>query len=132
MSRVRLAGVPDEVQTGVISVAGVEVPVVEPRWFDERQCCGVVLRYLAGESQGQPGDYTGCAAYCERLCRRQGGGALCAFHEPDEAAVWRKAAGWRLLVMADGSTAVTPAGSALRMAADLDAMVVGVAMEVKG
>lgn len=120
-----LPGVPSVAQVGVLEVAGVAVPVVELARFDERQCCGVVLRFLAHELPGVPGDYETCPAYRRRLCSMQGGGAVCAFHEPDNAPVWRKAAGWRLLEDADGYTCVTPARSALEIAQSLGARIVG-------
>ncbi len=120
-----LPGVPSVAQVGVLELAGVAVPVVELARFDERQCCGRVLRFLAHELAGVPGDYETCPAYRRRLCSMQGGGALCAFHEPDNAPVWRKAAGWRLLEDADGYTCVTPARSALEIAQSLGARIVG-------
>ncbi len=120
-----LPGVPSVAQVAVLELAGVAVPVVELARFDERQCCGRVLRYLAGELDGAPGDYETCSAYRRRSCSMQGGGVLCAFHEPDGAPVWRKAAGWRLLEDADGATCVTPARSALEIAQSLGARIVG-------
>lgn len=120
-----LPGVPSVAQVGVLEVAGVAVPVVELARFDERQCCGRVLRFLAHELPGVPGDYETCPAYRRRLCSMQGGGAVCAFHEPDNSPVWRKAAGWRLLEDADGYTCVTPARSALEIAQSLGARIVG-------
>ena len=120
-----LPGVPSVAQVGVLEMAGVAVPVVELARFDERQCCGRVLRYLAHELAGVPEDYTDCPAYRRRSCSMQGGGAVCAFHEPDNAPVWRKAAGWRLLEDADGYTCVTPARSALEIAQSLGARIVG-------
>lgn len=126
MSAVALPGVPTVQQVGVVNVQGLgQVPVVDMPRFDERQCCERVLRYLAGELQGVPGDYETCPAYKRRQCSMQGGGALCAFHEPDGAPVWRKAAYWRLLEESDGSTCVTPAKSALEIAAALGAVIVG-------
>lgn len=129
MSGVALPGVPVVEQVGVLNVAGLgQIPVVDMPRFDERQCCAQVLRYLAGELQGQPDDYMGCAAYRGRLCAMQGGGALCAFHEPDGAPIWRKAAHWRLLEEPDGNTFVTPARSALDMAQAFDARIIGAAL----
>ena len=120
-----LPGVPSVAQVGVLEMAGVAVPVVELARFDERQCCGVVLRFLAHELAGVPGDYETCPAYRRRLCSMQGGGAVCAFHEPDNAPVWRKAAGGRLLEDAAGYACVTPARSALEIAQSLGARIVG-------
>lgn len=126
MSAVALPGVPVVEQVGVLNVAGLgQIPLVDMPRFDERQCCGYVLRYLAGELEGQPADYMACKAYKGRLCKMQGGGAVCAFHEPDGAAIWRRAANWRLLVQPDGSTCVTPARSALEIARSLGARIVG-------
>jgi len=120
-----LPGVPSVAQIGVLDFGGVPVPIVDMPRFDERQCCGRVLRYLAHELAGVPEDYTDCPAYRRRSCSMQGGGAVCAFHEPDNAPVWRKAAGWRLLEDADGYTCVTPARSALEIAQSLGARIVG-------
>ena len=121
-----LPGVPSVAQIGVVEVPGIgSVPVVDMPRFDERATCGVVLRFLAHELAGVPSDYTDCPAYRNRLCRRAGGGAVCAFHEPDNAPVWRKAAGWRLLEDPDGYTCVTPARSALEVAQSLGARIVG-------
>jgi hypothetical protein len=106
----------------VLDFAGMTIPVVDMRRFDERQTCGRVLRYLAGELQGAPSDYQTCAQYRAQRCTR---GGLCAFHEADNAAIWRRAAQWRLLVQPDGSEAVTPATSALEIARDLGARIVG-------
>ncbi len=47
-----LPGVPSVAQVGVLDLAGVAVPVVELARFDERQCCGRVLRFLAHELAG--------------------------------------------------------------------------------
>jgi len=52
-----LPGVPSVAQIGVLDVGGVAVPIVDMPRFDERQTCGVVLRYLAHELAGVPGDY---------------------------------------------------------------------------
>lgn len=133
MNAIPLPGIPTVEQVGVVNVEGLgQIPVVDMPRFDERQCCGRVLRFLAGELQGQPEDYEPCAAYQRRLCSMQGGGALCAFHEPDGAPVWRRAAGWRLLELPDGSTAATPAKSVLEIARDLGAVIVGaVPVEVR-
>lgn len=122
---IHIHGVPDVAQVGVLDLDGISVPVVEMAMLDERTGCASVLRYQAGELQGVPGDYTGCPAYSGRLCRMQGGGALCAFHEPDSAPIWRKAQRWRLLEWPDGKTAVTLAHSALEIASDCGARVVG-------
>lgn len=121
-----LPGVPSVAQTGVLEVPGIgPVPVVDMARFDERATCAAVLRYLAHELAGVPGDYETCPAYARRLCKMQGGGAVCAFHEPDNAPVWRRAAGWRLLEEPDGSTCVTPARTALEIAQSLGARIVG-------
>lgn len=121
-----LPGVPSVAQIGVVELVGFgSIPVVELARFDERATCDVVLRYLAHELAGVPSDYTDCQAYKARLCSMQGGGAVCAFHEPDNAQVWRKAAGWRLLVEPDGNTCVTPARTALEIAQSLGARIVG-------
>lgn len=128
MNAVALPGVPTVAQVGVVNVEGLgQVPVIDMQRFDERQTCGRALRYLAGELQGEPGDYTDCAQYRGRRCTR---GGLCVFHEPDGAKVWQRAAQWRLLELPDGSEAVTPARSALEIAGDLGARIVGAVLEV--
>jgi hypothetical protein len=110
------------VQAGVINFAGAAIPVVEMRWFDERETCRRALRFLAGDIDGAPSDYQTCAQYRGRACAR---GGLCLFHEADDAAIWRKASTWRLLVQPDGSMTVTPARFALEIAAGLGARIVG-------
>lgn len=123
MTVTTLPGIPSTVQAGVLNVEGLgQIPVVDMPRFDERQTCGRVLRYLAGELEGQPTEYTTCAQYRAQRCTR---GGLCAFHEPDSATIWRRAAQWRLLIEPDGSECVTPAHSALEIAADLGARIVG-------
>lgn len=120
---ISLPGIPDLAQAGVLNVQGLgQVPVVEMRRFDERQTCGRALRSLAGDIDGAPSDYTGCAQYRARACTR---GGLCMFHEADDARIWRRAATWRLLIQPDGSECVTPAHSALEIAASLGAVIVG-------
>ena len=126
MSAVALPGIPVVEQVGVVNVEGLgQVPVVDMPRFDERQCCSRVLRYLAHELAGAPGDYETCPAYRRRSCSMQGGGVACAFHEPDNAPIWRRAAQWRRLEEPDGATCVTPARSALEIAASLGARIVG-------
>ena len=127
---VSLPGIPSTVQAGVLNVAGLgQIPVVDMPRFDERQTCSRVLRYQAGEIQGAPSDYQTCAQYRAQRCTR---GGLCAFHEADNAAIWRRAAQWRLLVEPDGSECVTPAHSALEIAASLGAVILGaVPVEVR-
>lgn len=126
---ISLPGIPSTVQAGVLEFAGAAIPVVDFPRFDERQTCGRALRYLAGDIDGAPSDYQTCAQYRARACTR---GGLCAFHEPDSAMIWRRAATWRLLVQPDGSECVTPAKSAVKIAADLGAVIVGaVPVEVR-
>lgn len=123
---ISLPGIPSTVQAGVINVEGLgQVPIIDMPRFDERQCCGYVLRYLAGDIEGQPAEYTACKAYKGRQCRMQGGGALCAFHEADNAAIWRRAANWRLLIEPSGAEFVTTVVSAPAMAAAYNARIVG-------
>jgi hypothetical protein len=119
---VTLPGIPSTVQAGVIDFAGAAIPLVEPRRFDERETCRRALRYLAGDIDGAPSDYQTCAQYRAGRCTR---GGACMFHEADDAMIWRRAAQWRLLIQPDGSECVTPATSALEIAADLGAMIVG-------
>ena len=117
-----LPGIPSTVQAGVLDFAGVSIPVVDFPRFDERQTSGRALRYLAGDIDGAPSDYHTCAQYRAGSCTR---GGACMFHEADDAMIWRRAAQWRLLIQPDGSEAVTPATSALEIARDLGAVIVG-------
>lgn len=124
MTTTTLPGIPSTVQAGVINVQCLgQVPVVDMPRFDERQTCATVLRYLAGDIDGRPSDYTACPQYRGGACAR---GSLCAFLEPDRAPVWRKAAAWRLLRLPDGSEAVTLATSAVEIAASYAADLVEV------
>jgi len=119
-----ILNMPVQVDVLEVDVLGT-VPVVECKMFDERQTCAPVLLYLAGEKDGAPADYTVCPSYRDGKCRRTGQRALCAFHEPETATVWRKAATWRLIELADGDTAVTPSKNAVVFAAELGARIVG-------
>lgn len=139
MSSVSLPGVPAAVVIGMIPAGELvealgiveAVPILEMPRFDERQWCARVLRFQAGELAGIPDDWRDCRALRGRLCERQGGGALCAFHEPDNASVWRRAAGWRLLEYPDGSTAIARASTAAETAGEIGARVVGAEVVVR-
>jgi hypothetical protein len=131
MSAIRLPGVPDEVQAGVVNVEGLgQVPVVEMRWHDERTGCARAHRYLARELQGIPADYDDCCFYSAGRCTMNGSENgrprnACLFHEPENGRSWAGVRNWRLLEEPDGSTCITPASSALEIAADLGARIVG-------
>jgi hypothetical protein len=69
------------------------LPVVQVKWFDERQICPAVLAFV---HEGTAPDLATCQHYRAGLCGRCPG-ARCAFHEADDADLWRKAADWRPL-----------------------------------
>ena len=115
MSSVHLPGVPDETVIGLIwpgelAELGIleAVPILEVRWFDERQTCLAVLEYLLGERQGTPADYEPCYFFRAGQCRRNGreSANLCLFCEPESSRGWQSARQWTLVTMADGSKAV--------------------------
>jgi hypothetical protein len=70
----------------------ITVPLVAVNWFDERQTCRVVLAFV---HDSLPPDLVACPSYRAGECSRMGSGTPCAFHEPDTADVWGKAAEWR-------------------------------------
>ena len=128
---INLPGIPSTVQAGVINVEGLgQIPVVEMTWLDERTGCSRAHRYLAGELQGIPAEYDGCYFYRAGRCTMNGSEAgrprnACLFHEPETGRSWARVREWRLLVQPDGSECITPATSALEIAASLGAVIVG-------
>lgn len=128
---ISLPGIPNEVQAGVINVEGLGlIPVIELRWLDERTGCARAHRYLAGELQGIPADYDGCYFYRSGRCTMNGSEAgrprnACLFRESETSTSWARVREWRLLVQPDGSECITPAHSALEIAASLGAVIVG-------
>ena len=128
-----LPGVPDNVVIGVIPagqlvVLGilVDVPILDMPMHDERTGCATAHRYLAGELQGIPSDYSGCYFYSSGRCNMNGRNANpCLFHEPESGRSWAKVKRWRLLEWPDGRTAITPAHSAAEIAASDGARVIG-------
>ena len=126
MTLVSLPGVPDVAQIDVLDFAGVFVPVVEMTMHDERTGCARAHRYLAGEIDGVPGDYTPCHFYRGGRCDMNGRRAdPCLFHEPESGRSWDKVRWWCLLEYPDGSTAITPRHSAAELAQLDGARVVG-------
>jgi hypothetical protein len=70
----------------------VVIPLLKVNWLDERQTC---IRVLAFVHDGQTPDLAGCPQYRGGSCTRGGSGTPCAFLEDPNAAIWRKAAGWK-------------------------------------
>jgi hypothetical protein len=71
------------------AAGAVVIPLLKVNWFDDRQTCVRVLAFVHG---GQSPDLAGCPQYRGGSCAR---GGLCAFLEDRNAAIWRKAAGWK-------------------------------------
>ena len=110
---VPLPGVPDTAVIGVIPAGqlaelgiAVDVPILQVRWFDERQCCTTVHAYLSGDIDGTPAEYTGCSSYRDGQCGGVGWERPCLFHEPETSDGWRKARSWELVSLDDGTTAL--------------------------
>ena len=126
MTLVSLPGVPDVAQVDVLDLAGVFVPVLEMTMHDERTGCPAAHRYLAGELQGIPSEYSGCHFYAAGRCNMNGKAANpCLFHEAESGASWAKVKRWRLLERPDGSTCIAPAYDAAEIAASIGARVIG-------
>ena len=130
---VTLPGVPENVVIGVIPAGQlvelgilVDVPILDMPMLDERTGCERAHRYLGGELQGIPSDYSGCYFYHGGRCNMNGKAANpCLFHEPEAGRSWDKVRWWRLLEYPDGSTAITPAHSAAELARADGARVIG-------
>ena len=98
MTLVSLPGVPDVAQIDVLDLGSVIVPVVEMTMLDERTGCERAHRYLAGELQGIPGDYSGCYFYHSGRCDMNGRQANpCLFYEPEAGRIWSRVKEWALL-----------------------------------
>ena len=133
----RLPGVPDEtiidvIPPGALADLGIvqAVPVLQMNWHDERTGCQIAHRYDAGELQGTPEEYGNCWAYSNGRCKMNGAQdgqprSACLFHEPEDGPSWAALRQWVLLELEDGSTALTTHYSALEIAADLGARIVG-------
>ena len=133
----RLPGVPDEtiidvIPPGALADLGIvqAVPVLQMNWHDERTGCQIAHRYDAGELQGTPEEYGNCWAYSNGRCQMNGSQdgrprSACLFHEPEDGPSWAALRQWVLLELEDGSTALTTHYSALEIAADLGARIVG-------
>ena len=130
---VTLPGVPDPEVIGIfapgeLAAIGIfeAVPILEVKWHDERTGCARAHRYLAGELDGAPGDYTGCYFYHGGRCDMNGRSANpCLFHEPESGRSWDKVRWWCLLEYPDGRTAITPRHSAAEIAQADGARVIG-------
>lgn len=131
---VHLPGVPDTEIVDVLTLPDNNplglpptIPVVNVKMMDERQTCDLVLRYLAGEIDGDPAEYRECASYEVFGCARcgQADPLPCVFEEPEYADIWQRAMRWRLLEEPDGRVSVTLATSAVEIARELGARIVG-------
>ena len=133
MATVSLPGVPDNVVIGVIPAGQlvelgilVDVPILDMPMHDERTGCAAAHRYLAGELQGIPSDYTGCYFYHAGRCSMNGRNAnACLFHEAETGRSWAKVKRWALIEWPDGSTAITLGHSAPALAGETGARVIG-------
>lgn len=127
MTSVHLPGVPDEEVIGVIwpgelaELGIVEaVQIIEPKWFDDRQICGLAQEYLHGETEAKPSEWRSCDMYRPGKCRGAANGVPCIFEEPEESAeIWQRARAWRFVTFADGSRALARAEHAAQMQAEI-------------
>ena len=126
-----LSGVPTAMQTGVIFRDGVQVPVFEPTWLDERTGCAQAHRYLGGEIDGGPEHYETCdhlrkAGGCARNGHLDGGTcrSKCLFHERLNSKGWRDTRRWALMRLPDGSEAFALRSEVIEIAEGLGAVVV--------
>lgn len=77
---------------------GVCVPLVEVRWFDERQTCRLVQDQVDQERAGlgdQLPAFEGCYSYSGGECALRAPGCVCAFLEGPSAEVWHRARRWK-------------------------------------
>lgn len=131
----KLPGVPDTTITDIIPAGAFSdigiataVPIISVRWFDERQHCKLAHLYDAGEIEGTPQQYQSCFFYqagggCVKNGKRAP--AACLFHLNPSAPEWSKLREWALLVEPDGNIAVCRRDSAVEIAADLNATIIG-------
>ena len=126
MPSVHLPGVPDETVIGIFPAGELAdlglaeaVMIIEPRWFDDRQTCGIAQAYLHGEIEATPAEWRACGMYRPGRCRAAGEGKRCIFEEPESAAIWQKAASWRYVTFADGSRALARASEAAKIQAEI-------------
>ena len=136
MTTVSLPGVPDNVVIGVIPAGQlvelgilVDVPILDMPMLDERTGCTTAHRYLAGELQGIPSDYSGCYFYRAGRCTMNGCEAgrprsACLFREPESGRSWDKVRQWRLLEYPDGRLVLCLARDAAHFAIEDGARVV--------
>lgn len=130
---VALPGVPDSEIIGLIppddlATLGIltAVPILEVTRHDERTGCRRAHRYLAGELEGIPSDYSVCHFYHGGRCDMNGRRAdPCLFCEAESGRSWARVREWALLEYPDGSTAVTLASSAAKIAGVIGARVIG-------
>ena len=69
------------------------IPAVKVKWFDERQTCPAVLAFM---HDGDAPDLAACQFYRAGECGRMAD-HCCAFAEPEDSEIWRKAADWQML-----------------------------------
>ena len=137
MSNVSLPGVPDDQVVGLILPGQIEgldfdvaIPVVEMNWHDERTGCALAHFYLAGDIEGRPSDFDDCHFYQSGRCSmngRQDGRcrSACLFREPEDSKGWEGVKRWMLLECPDGTTCLTLRSSAVEIADDLGAKIIG-------
>ena len=130
-----LRGIPETAQVGVImpdeypelAALGIAapIPILSVTWHDERTGCERAHRYLGGELDGQPADYTDCHFYHGRRCNMNGQAANpCLFHEPESGKSWGKVKEWRMLEYPDGRLVLCFARDAAYFATEDGARVV--------
>jgi len=114
MFKATLRGVPDAEVIGVLPAGELanlgilaSVPIIEPKWADERQWCGLVQAYLHGETEAEPSEWRACRSYRDGKCGGVGHRAACLFEEPESSAGWHKAKSWRYVLCHLGTRALT-------------------------
>ena len=132
MSSVHLPGVPDPEVIGIIPAGELielgileAVPILEVKWADERQWCGLVHQYLAGEIDGRPSDWQACSSLRGGMCGGNGWKDPCLFREPESSKGWQRANQWTCVTLADGTQALARREHAAQIQAEILAEQVG-------
>lgn len=89
------------------------IPILKMSWADERQWCGTVHLYLAGEIEGSPEEYQGCSSYRAGNCAMNGWRDSCLFLEDETSKGWQRAKGWQRVTLEDGTEALQMRSRAL-------------------
>jgi len=98
------AEVIDVIPAGELPGLLVAVPVVDVRWFDDRQTCRLAHDYLEGLTEGTPDDWEACTSYNAGECGRSG--RPCLFLEADDGEAWERARSWERVTLASGVVAL--------------------------